>query len=411
MPEFPPIIQKVIRGAQYLLGRYRDDRCSEIAAALVYMSLFALVPLLTVLYAIASAIPTVSGIEAQLQDYLLGYLVPDSSQDVITYLQSFSEQAKNLTGFGIAILTVTAILMLRNVERAFNNVWRNKENRGAISSLLLYWAVLSLAPVIMGLGIGIQAYLYAAASAIADIDVLGISTAALSLLPMALSILGLTGLYMAVPNSQVPFRHALAGGAFAAIAFAIARLLFTSVMSNSSYTFVYGAFAAVPLFLLWLYVTWNIVLIGAIVVHSLSAYQTEAQANRPLLLKALDVLYLLWRAQRKGQAMSELKLLRSKAVVPGGLDSESWRTIRDAFKEARLLEQNSQGHYLLSRDLHAVDLNDIKRLINEELDIPDVPESALTWQKHASELIRNQRNDQRERLAIKLHDLFTEANH
>ena len=409
MQQLHPIIQKVLRGAHYLVGRYRADRCAEIAAALVFMSLFALVPLLTVLYAIASAIPTVNGIESQLQDYLMGYLVPDSSQEVITYLQSFSQQAKNLTGFGIAVLAVTAVLMLRNVERAFNNIWRNRENRGAVSSFLLYWAVLSLAPIIMGLGIGVQAYLYAAAKAIADFDVLGISAAMLALLPLGLSILGLTGLYMTVPNSEVPFKHALVGGTFAAIAFVIARLLFTSVMSNSSYTFVYGAFAAVPLFLLWLYVTWNIVLLGAILVHSISAYQNQAQAKRPLLLKSLDVLFLLWRAQCQGKAMRELDLLRSKTVVPGGLDSESWRTIRDILKSARIIAQNTQGHYLLSKDLHTVELNDIKRLINHELDIPDLPNNALDWQRNASDLIEGQRADQRERLSIKLHDLFTEA--
>ncbi len=404
-----PIIQKVLRGAQYLVGRYRSDRCAEIAAALVFMSLFALVPLLTVLYAIVLAIPTINGMESQLQDFLMGYLVPDSAQEVITYLQSFSQQAKNLTGFGIAILAITAVLMLRNVERAFNNIWRNRENRGAVSSFLLYWAVLSLAPIIMGVGIGVQAYLYAAAKAIADFDVLGISAAMLTLLPLGLSILGLTGLYMTVPNSEVPFKHALVGGAFAAVAFVIARLLFTSVMSNSSYTFVYGAFAAVPLFLLWLYVTWNIVLVGAILVHSISAYQNKAQANRPLLLKALDVLFLLWRAQAKGRVLSELNLLRSKTVVPGGLDSESWRTIRDAFKRAHIIEQNAQGHYLLSKDLHSVELNDIKKLINQELDVPDLPGNALDWQRRASELIQEQRVDQHKRLSIKLHDLFAQG--
>ena len=96
-------------------------------------------------------------------------------------------------------------------------------------------------------------------------------------------------------------------------------------------------------------------------------------------------------------------------MVPGGLDSESWRTIRDILKSARIIAQNTQGHYLLSKDLHTVELNDIKRLINHELDIPDLPNNALDWQRNASDLIEGQRADQRERLSIKLHDLFTEA--
>lgn len=403
-----PIIQNVLRRAQYLLGRYRDDRCSEIAAALVYMSLFALVPLLTVLYAVAAAMPTGVGVEAQLQNLLIDNLVPETSQEVATYLNSFSKQAKNLTGFGIAILTVTAVLMLRNVERAFNNIWRNSENRGAISSFLLYWAVLSLAPLIMGLGLGVQAYLYAAANAIADIDPLGVTGFLLSLVPFVLSVLGLTALYIAVPNSQVPFRHALIGGVFAAIAFLVARLLFTTVMSNSSYTFVYGAFAAVPLFLLWLYVTWSIVLIGAIVVHSQSAYQTREQAGRPLVLKALDVLHLLWKAQQQGQSLSELQLLGDRGTVIGGLDSESWRSIRDTLMNEDIITQNHRGRYLLARDLHDVCLADIKALINHELPVPAVPTSAQPWQLRAAELLECQQKSQCDLLDTSLQSLFAD---
>ncbi len=403
-----PIIQKSLRGAQYLLARYRDDRCSEIAAALVYMSLFALVPLLTVVYAIGSAVPTAANLENQLQDFLVDNLLPEASSEVATYLASFSEQAKNLTGAGIAILAITAVLRLRNVERAFNNIWRNSENRGAIASFLLYWAVLSLAPMLMGLGIGVQAYLYAAANAVAGIDILGISAALLSLLPFFLSILGLTALYMAVPNCSVPFRHALIGGVFAAVAFGVAKTTFTTVIANSSYALVYGAFAAVPVFLLWLYITWTIVLLGGVIVHSLSAYQSSEQAARPRLLKALDVLYMLWIAQREGDPMGELEILHKRDVAPGGVDSESWRFIRDKLVAAKLVAQNLRGQYLLSRDLSEVKLVQIKELINGELTVPEASSSALNWQRTATELLRKQRQSQQDILDISLSTLFQE---
>ena len=401
-----PIIQKSLNGAQYLMSRYRDDRCSEIAAALVYMSLFALVPLLTVVYAIGSAVPTVANIEHQLEQFLVENLLPESSSEVVGYLSGFSDQAKNLTGVGILILTITAVLMLRNVERAFNNIWRNRENRSPISSLLLYWAVLSLAPILLGLGLGVQAYLYAAANAIAGVDSLGVSAFLLSLLPFVLSVFGISALYVAVPNCAVPFRHALIGGIATAVAFSIAKAGFTTVMANSSYTLVYGAFAAVPVFLLWLYITWNIVLLGGVLVHSLSAYQSDEQANRPVLLKALDVLFLLWRAQKVGEPIRELSLIRDRQVVIGGLDSESWRFIRDRLMTAKLITQNSQGRYLLTRALSDVTLIDIKELINGELDMPRAPTSALSWQKQASSLLAQQRDDQRELLAVPLTELF-----
>ena len=398
-----------LKGGRYLLWRYSADRCSEIAAALVYMSLFALVPLLTVIYAIGSAVPTSANLQTQLQELLVNNLLPEASEEVANYLTSFSKQAKSLTGVGIAILAGTAVLMLRNVERAFNNIWRNRENRGAVSSFLLYWAVLSLAPLLMGLGIGVQAYLYAAANAIAGIDVLGVSSALLSLLPFVLSVFGLTALYMAVPNCAVPFRHALAGGFFAATAFAIAKTTFTTVIANSSYALVYGAFAAVPIFLLWLYITWTIVLLGAILVHSQSAYQTEAQAGRPMLLKALDILFLLWRGQQQGTPLGELALLANRDVIANGLDGESWRQIRDKLITHRLISQTMQGKYLLSKDLHTVSLIDLKQMINDELQVPPPHENAMDWQLHANRLLERQRDQQRELLDIDLATLFSSA--
>ena len=402
-----PTIQKSLAGARYFLRRFRADRSSEIAASLVYMSLFALVPLLTVVYAVGSAIPTSANLEGQLEQFLMQNLLPESSQEVAGYLRSFSQQAKNLTGVGIVILTVTAVLMLRNVERAFNNIWRNRENRGPVSSFLLYWAVLSLAPITLGLGLGVKAYLYAAANAIAGIDTLGVSGFVLSLLPFVLSVLGLAALYMMVPNCAVPLRHALIGGTAAAVAFSIAKATFTTVMANSSYALVYGAFAAVPVFLLWLYIIWNIVLAGAILVHSLSAYQNEEQASRPRLLKALDVLYLLWRAQREGEPMGELQLLKDKDTVLGGLDGESWQAIRDTLISAKLITQNTQGRYLLSRDLSTVDLNQVKAIINGELPVPTSPAGAKPWQSRAQQLLADQRSDQQQRLSITLSELFS----
>ena len=405
-----PAIQNAIDRCRYLYQRYQDDRCSEIAAALVYMSLFALVPLLTLTYAISTAVPTAADIQAQLQQFLVDNLLPEASQDVADYLASFSQQAKNLTGVGIAILATTAVLMLRNVERAFNNIWRNRKNRGVVSSLLLYWAVLSLAPILLGLGIGIKAYLFAAAHAVAGIDVLGVSSVLLSVLPFGLGILGLTALYMAVPNCAVPFRHALIGGLFVALTFTAAKALFTAAISNSSYALIYGAFAAVPIFLLWLYISWTIILLGAILVHSQASYQTAAQAERPVLLKALDVLYLLWRAQLEGQTLGELKILGDRNVINDGLDSDSWRHIRDSLIAANLITQTLQGHYILSRDLHHVRFIEIKALINHELEVPSTIEGNQPWQIRASELLNQQRLVQTEILSISLEELFTTSN-
>ena len=284
---FPKLtFREISHRVRYLIDRFFSDRCSENAQALTYMSLFALVPLLTVLYTIASAVPAFQGAEEQMQELLFKHIVPQSSASIEQYLNEFSEQAKNLTGPGVAFLLVTSIIMLRNIEHALNNIWRSRENRSALSSFMLYWVVLTLTPVTIGLAVALSTYLSSAADVLESLDILGIKAMLVHAAPLLLSLLGFSVIYAAVPNCPVPFKHALVGGLFTTLAFHAARSLFTKLMVGSNYTFIYGAFAAVPLFLLWVYLSWNIVLIGGVLVHSLTAYESDEQAKRPIVLKA-----------------------------------------------------------------------------------------------------------------------------
>jgi membrane protein len=400
-------LSPIWRRSIYLFSRFRIDRCSENSAALTYMSLFALVPLMTVLYTMASAIPAFSGVEVQIEAFLFENLVPETSSDIQDYLGEFSRQAKNLTGFGIAFLVITAILMLRNIEKAFNQIWRTRENRSAVSSFLLYWAVLSLAPVTVGLALGISTYLSSFADMVVSVDILGAGAQLLKSAPVLLNTLGFTLIYAAVPNCRVPLRHALIGGFAASVAFNIARSLFTTLVVGSSYTFIYGAFAAVPLFLLWIYLSWNIVLMGAVLVHSLSAYQSLEEASRPTALKALDVLYLFWLQQKSGSTVNELDILKGKYEITRSVDSETWSELRDLFEEKKIITQSEKGEYLLSRDLHSLSFWQLKEWVNSELPLSqdDIP-GQLSWQQEAYALLRSQRKQQRESLNLSLAELF-----
>ena len=395
------------RRTQYLFSRFNADRCSENSAALTYMSLFALVPLLTVVYTMASAIPAFQGLEVQVQAFMFENLMPDTNSEIRGYLDEFSQQAKNLTGPGIVFLVVTAVLMLRNIEKAFNQIWRASENRSPVSSFMLYWAVLSLSPVTIGLALALSTYLSSFAHVLEDYDVIGMQAFLLKIAPLALSTAGFSLIYVAVPNCRVPFKHCLVGGFIAAGAFHIARSVFTDLVVGSNYTFIYGAFAAVPLFLLWIYLSWNIVLMGGILVHSMSAYQNEEQSNRPLVLKALDVLYLLWQRQETGQALGEMELLSRKHDITRGLDSDSWQRLRTIFLAKKLIAENDRGQYLLSRDLHSVSLSQLKEWVNAELPLEQEDVSMhMRWQENAYRLLRDQRDQQRELLNMNLVELF-----
>jgi len=399
-----PRIEHLRHRLAYLIGRYGDDRCRDTAAALTYISLFALVPLLTVLFTIASAVPAFQGVEGSIQELLFEHLVPETSAGLQDYLADFSRQAKNLTGFGIAVLLITAILMLRSTEQAFNRIWRTRNNRGPISSFLLYWAVLSLAPITIGLGLGASTYLAAFAGQLEQWGIIGISSLTLFVTPYLLQVVGFTLVYAAVPNCRVPLRHAAIGGVLAGISFNVARALFTKLVAGSSITFIYGAFAAVPLFLLWIYISWNIVLVCAIIIHSLSAYQSDAQSRRPLLLKGLELLESLWQRQAEGEGLREVDLLTKRRPA---IDSESWQLLRDRFHEVRLIARDEDGRYRLARDLHEVPLWQVQEWLRDEGELPLVArEGVPAWEQRAIAELTERRLDNRARLTVSLAELF-----
>ena len=401
-----PLLQNAGLGLRYLVNRIVEDRLNASAAALTFVSLFALVPLLTVTLSIASALPAAGNIEAKLDEFLLQFLLPQSSTQVVEYLSTFIGHARSLTVFGVAILLITAILMLRNVETSLNGIWRNRAGRKPLQSFLLYWTVLSLGPAAIGLGLGVRAYLFAVTNDWVGIQLFGLGSILIWLLPFTISAIGLTLLYVVVPNCQVPFRHALLGGVFAASTFTVARMLFTGVMAQSSYELVYGAFALVPLFLLWIYVTWIIVLLGAVLTHSLSAFQTAEQAQTPLIMKALDILYLFWRAQRQGRDIGELEIIGQNEILRNGIDADSWRLIRDRLVDAQWIKRLDRGHYVLSRDLHHMTLFMLADIMRAEPDYNLNPRY-LGWQTEASCMLRDARHQEAHSLSKPLAAVFS----
>jgi len=392
---------------RYVVQRFGDDQCMRSAAALTYMSLFALVPLMTVSFAVVSAVPAFSGVGEQVQAFLFENLVPSTGAEVESYLSDFSAQTRNLTGVGIGFLVVTAVLMLRNIEAAFNIIWRTRKNRSPIASFLLYWAVLSLGPVFIGLALGISTYLTSAALFIEDFDIIGIGATLLKSAPYLLSAAAFTLIYAAVPNCPVPVKHAVLGGLLTALVFNSARSLFTKLVVGSSYTVIYGAFAAFPLFLLWIYVSWNIVLGGGIVVHSLSSFQSKEASKRPRVMKALAVLHLFWQRQQAGLSLSEINLLKLASPDTRGLDSETWSHLRDVFLRHNLIKIDEGGRYLLSRDLHDVKFWQLKEWVNGEIALEDLSvEEDDGWQRNSMELLQEQRQQQRKLLHMGLAEIF-----
>lgn len=230
MPDSRPFgsirAQRVLWFRAYLLSvsdTFFKHRCLDNAAALTYTTLFAVVPMMTVTYSMLSAIPSFQGVGDTVQSFIFSHFVPTASEQIQSYLSSFSQQARKLTGVGVAFLVVTAFMMLRTIDRAINQIWQVDRVRRGVAGFLLYWAILTMGPFLIGVGFVLTSYL-ASLKLIADTTAyLGVDQWLLRLTPMLLSSLVFTLLYLAVPNRPVPFRHAFTGALVVAFLLELAK--------------------------------------------------------------------------------------------------------------------------------------------------------------------------------------------
>lgn len=289
------------------------------AAALTYTTLFALVPLMTVLYSVLSLLPSLQQGSGEIEQLLTDNLMPASGDALMGYLQQFSQQAQKLTVVGIVLLMVTAFMMLQAIENAFNQIWQLSSGRKGLSSFLLYWAILSLGPLMLSAGFGVSSYVASLGLWKEDWVPTSGTIALAFIIPYFFSFLAFTLIYWAVPNCNVLLKHAAMGGALASLLFEIGKEVFSAATTFfPSYQLIYGAFAAVPLFLLWIYVSWVVTLFSAEVVYLLGleaegagVVELTEHSEQEQLLLGLQILAQLQHKQIKGEGQT-FKMLQDK---------------------------------------------------------------------------------------------------
>ncbi|SHE89072.1 membrane protein [Microbulbifer donghaiensis] len=348
------LVHRWRRFAASLWTLFNEKNCRQSAAALTYMTLFAIVPLVTVSYAMLSLFPDFAGLESKLQEQIFSHFVPESGREVQDYISSFSTQAQRLTGAGIAILLVTSGLMLRNIEATFNAIWDIPRGRSGISSFLLYWAILSLGPILLGAGLAATTYLISQKMFLPESDTMGLLPVVLRVLPLIFTAIAFTLLFIAVPNCRVPLRYGLVGGVVTAFAFELAKNLFGVMVARSSVQAIYGAFAFVPLFLIWIYLTWMIVLAGCVLVRTLSAYHAATQGRK--YSDVVATLVLLWEFFNKYQRGQPV---RERDISRAGIKPAQWRRIREVLQEHKVITQTERNDHVLLRDLDAISLMEL----------------------------------------------------
>ena len=245
----------------------------QIASSLTFTSLLSIVPIVTVMLTVISAFPVFAHLTATLQTFILNHLVPASAETIVTYTQQFTTNAAKLTAVGLAFLAVTSIALLLTIDRAFNHIWRVKRPRPIVQRVFIYWTLITAGPILLGASLSLTSWLVG--HAVGLIGILpGAAIALLTLVPVALTAIAFTLLYLVMPNCHVPRRDALLGGTLAAVIFELTKRGFALYVAHfASYTVVYGAFAAVPVFLLWIYVSWLVVIFGAVAVASLPEWR------------------------------------------------------------------------------------------------------------------------------------------
>lgn len=404
---------------KFFSKKYFDDGCPQSAAALTYMSLFAVVPLMTVAYSMISSIPSFQHLSEDINHFIFNNFLPNTGEEIQAYLLSFSSQARKLTVIGIIFLAVTAYLMLKNIETTFNAIWHTRTHRKGMTSFLLYWAVLSLGPLLIGAGFAISTYILSL-TVVFNAEQSGATQMLLRLAPLALETATFTLLFAAVPNTRVPLRHALWGGFATGACFEIAKAAFTYFAANANYQLIYGTFAAVPLFLLWIYLSWLLVLGGAEFVHSLSSFQSRSVRHMHPLLVAVALLKLFYDRHREGLAVSDEEVVNSRWLLARlGMPSQEWQQLRNDLVENRIVRITNDGNYVLGRDLDSLSLWELAHRIPGALQ-PMVPserdrirqytgDEPPHWLEELLEHMDELAGQYRDQLGGTLHELFRDS--
>jgi membrane protein len=347
--------------AHLIARRFTDDRCLQIAANLTFTTLLSLVPLITIALTMFSAFPVFDDFSKNTTDFLQSNVMPAGASAVIyKYLQQFTESATKLTAMGIVFLVLTAMSMILTIDHAFNLIWRVSRPRPLFKKLVVYWAVLTLAPLLIGASLSLTSWLIGLSMGyVKQIPLVGVDV--LKILPTLFTTLAFTLLFQLVPNRYVPFMHALIGAVVAAIMFESMNLVFSSYIKHfPTYTLVYGAFAAVPIFLMWIYLSWITILLGAVIAASLSYWRKPTLKNLPPVIQMLDALRVL-EIMAEGLRVGRVTTFPQLSVRLG-IGYDELEIILERLQTANMVRKAEQVGWLLLRDTDNVRATELLKI-------------------------------------------------
>lgn len=269
-----------LRFLQLYRQRCQQDQVTMIAGYLAYISLLSLVPLIAVMFSMLRAFPIFNQFRQSIESFVYANVIPSRGDEIQAYISQFIGNTGGMTAVGIAALVFVALLLIHNIDKTLNKIWRVTKRPRPIISFSIYWMILTLGPILFGTSIVLSSYLVGL-SRFADDYTPGFSTLMLGMVPYLISLLAFFMLYLVVPNIKVRARHALAGALLAMVLFELSKRGFALYITHfPSYDTIYGALALVPILFVWIYLSWVVVLLGAELTALLQQLMSDNQASQ-----------------------------------------------------------------------------------------------------------------------------------
>jgi len=388
-----PSLRSGVAFLGYVFQRFLRDNCKERAASLTFTALLALVPLVAISFAIFAAFPAFQNMKGDLQSFIFQNFVPEIGSAVYEQIDDFTKKTGELTAVGVVFLAVTSVMLLSSINGTFNAIWQVRETRPLVARLLVYWAVLTLSPILFGASLSLSSYLFAVAQATGVEHVTGSLSRLTYFLPLVLQIAGFSILFLVMPNYPVRRLDALTGGVAAGLFFELLKKSFGFyIKSFPAYETLYGALSTIPILLIWMYLAWILVLLGAEMTAAMPEWRAGIRRARHrmipaarLLAAALAILHALHVTSLKGGGLTNRRMARAAPAAP-----EAIGIAREKLQQKRYIAQGDKQEWVLSRDLEATTLNDLRRDLELDLDISDLPYIPKHgWGRRYNEIVRD----------------------
>lgn len=291
---------------KFVFGEFAKKNSSSMAAELTLNTMLALVPLMTVAVSLMAIFPAFEKLNVEVQELIFKNFLPETGLAVQDHLNEYVAKSKNLSAVGFAFLFLTSMMLMRAIDRAINTIWETKNRRRGIQKWISYWAMLTMAPILIAASLAASSY-FAALPLVSSIS--GILTFGL---PFVLIVLAFSALYMVAPFSHVRFRKAIIAATITALLFEIAKYGFALFVAKfSTYEVIYGAITAIPLFFLWVFLSWLILLLGAVLCFALHRFEMKREKTEHDFISILKILQVFAQAQSNESSLT-IDQLRSK---------------------------------------------------------------------------------------------------